>query len=115
MTNCGYLYIRDKRVGGMGTMDPNATRNRRTPPRPSTASTPEVHAAMDVLTFARERLGFEPDALQARVLAASSHRGILCCTRQWGKSTVTALLAVHRAFTCSKSLTLVSSPGQRQR
>ena len=66
------------------------------------------------LEFARTRLGFEPDETQARVLEANSHRGILCCSRQWGKSTVTAVLAVHRAFTHPKSLVLVSTPGLRQ-
>src|SRR3982750_1663603 len=66
------------------------------------------------LEFARKRLGFEPDATQARVLGANAHRGILCCSRQWGKSTVTAVLAVHRGLTHPKSLTLVSTPGLRQ-
>lgn len=42
----------------------------------------------DPCTFAR-RLGFVPDEAQARVMDRCVHRGILNCSRQWGKSTVT--------------------------
>jgi hypothetical protein len=38
----------------------------------------------------------------------------LNCTRQWGKSTIAAAKAVHRAFTQDKSLVLVASPTDRQ-
>jgi hypothetical protein len=41
-------------------------------------------------------------------------RVILNCTRQWGKSTVTAAKAVHEAWTKPGSLTLVASPSARQ-
>ena len=37
-------------------------------------------------------------------------RGILNCTRQWGKSTMAAAKAVHRAYTRPGSLVLVASP-----
>jgi hypothetical protein len=69
---------------------------------------------MDALTFARTRLGFEPDALQAEVLASTAKRGILNCTRQWGKSTVAAIKAVHRAYTEPGALVVVASPSERQ-
>ena len=69
---------------------------------------------MDVARFARERLKFEPDERQAEVLLSNAKRGILNCTRQWGKSTVAAVKAVHRAYTEAKSLVLVASPGERQ-
>lgn len=69
---------------------------------------------MDAAMFARERLGFEPDEQQARVLREDARRGLLNCTRQWGKSTVTAAKAVHRAYTRAGSLTLVVSPSARQ-
>jgi hypothetical protein len=62
----------------------------------------------------REKLGFEPDAAQERLLASESQRGILNCTRQWGKSRVTAAKAVHQAYTVGESLTLVVSPSGRQ-
>ena len=68
----------------------------------------------DVVGWVRERLGFAPDRVQAEVLASRSLRGILNCTRQWGKSTVTAAKAVYQAFHVAESLTLVVSPSARQ-
>ncbi|MFN7996936.1 MAG: terminase family protein [Bryobacteraceae bacterium] len=59
-------------------------------------------------------LGFMPDALQRRVLESESRRGILNCTRQWGKSTITAAMAAREAERHRGSLTLVVSPSARQ-
>jgi len=73
----------------------------------------EVEAIDDVVTFARERLGFDPDEKQELVLRGG-RRGIVNCTRQWGKSTVTAAKAVHRGFSVAGSLTLVVTPSGRQ-
>jgi hypothetical protein len=64
--------------------------------------------------WARERLGFSPDAIQTRVLNSSAKRGVLNCTRQWGKSTVAAAKAVHQACAEAGSLTIVISPTARQ-
>jgi phage FluMu gp28-like protein len=69
---------------------------------------------MDAAAFARSRLGFAPDAKQVEILNTSAKRGILNCSRQWGKSTVTAAKAVHRAYTRAGSLVLVASPSERQ-
>jgi hypothetical protein len=55
-----------------------------------------------------------PDEAQAAVLRSQAKRGILNCSRQWGKSTVAAAKAVHRAFTRPGCLVLVASPGERQ-
>jgi hypothetical protein len=52
--------------------------------------------------------------MQLKVLESTSKRGILNCTRQWGKSTVTAVKAVHRAMTAENSLVVVASPSGRQ-
>jgi len=68
----------------------------------------------DPTEWVREKLGFSADALQARVLGTSSKRGLLNCTRQWGKSTITAAKAVHQAWSTAESLTLVVSPSARQ-
>jgi hypothetical protein len=68
---------------------------------------------MDAVTFARERLGFYPDEKQEQVLRGG-RRVIVNCTRQWGKSTVTAAKAVHRAHTVPGSLVLVLAPCGRQ-
>jgi len=68
----------------------------------------------DAVEFARTRLGFEPDEKQREILLSSAKRGILNCTRQWGKSTIAAVKAVHRAYTQPRSLVLVASPSERQ-
>jgi hypothetical protein len=70
-------------------------------------------SADDAAEFARARLGFEADAKQMQALRGG-RRGIVNCTRQWGKSTVKAAKAVHRAYLRAGSLTLVLSPSARQ-
>ena len=74
----------------------------------------KTQAVPDAAEFARTHLGFEPDERQAEVLRSEAKRGILNCTRQWGKSTVAAAKAVHRAYTRPGSLVLVASPSYRQ-
>ena len=59
-------------------------------------------------------LGFEPDEKQAELLRRPFRRLLLNCTRQWGKSTITAAKAVEHARTRAESLTLVVSPSGRQ-
>jgi len=59
-------------------------------------------------------LGFEPDEAQITVVRSEAKRGILNCTRQWGKSTIGAAKAVHRAYMRAGSLVLVASPSKRQ-
>ena len=73
--------------------------------------TPQVPG---IVEFVRSRLGFEPDAAQIAVLESTAKQGILNCSRQWGKSTVSAAKALHRAYTVPKSLVLVASPTERQ-
>src|SRR5947207_1838967 len=68
----------------------------------------------DVARFARERLEFAPDAVQTTILNGRIHRGLLNCTRQWGKSTITAMMALHRALFVERSLTIAVSPSGRQ-
>ncbi len=68
----------------------------------------------DAVTFARTRLGFHPDPIQEKMLRANPHRVILNCSRQWGKSTVGAAVAIHRAWTRPGSTILVASPSERQ-
>ena len=64
--------------------------------------------------FAVQKLGFVPDEAQARVLGSTSKRGILNCTRQWGKSTVAAIKALHTALGTRDGLVIVASPSERQ-
>jgi hypothetical protein len=73
-----------------------------------------MDATGDGAEWVTEKLGFEPDEKQARVLRTASKRVLLNCTRQWGKSTVTAAKAVHQACSQPESLTLVVSPSARQ-
>jgi len=68
----------------------------------------------DVVTFMRERLGMEPDEQQVKILSSTAKRGILNCGRQWGKSTVAAVKAVHRAYSEKGKTVLVASPTKRQ-
>ena len=70
--------------------------------------------ALDGVDFARRRLGFDPDATQSLMLGKRIRRGLLNCSRQWGKSTVAATKAVHQAESAPQSLVVVLSPGARQ-
>jgi hypothetical protein len=67
-----------------------------------------------VSAWVKQNLGLEPDPQQSRVLSTSITRGILNCTRQWGKSTIAAAKAVHHAVHNAESLTIVVSPTARQ-
>ena len=73
----------------------------------------EAAEAVDAVAFAREKLGFNPDEKQMAMLRGGK-RGILNCSRQWGKSTVAAAKAVHRAYSEPGSLTLLLTPSGRQ-
>jgi hypothetical protein len=74
----------------------------------------EIPGVPGVVEFARDTLGFEPDERQAEVLRSAAKRGILNCTRQWGKSTVAGIKALHRAHTKPGVLVMVASPTERQ-
>jgi hypothetical protein len=68
----------------------------------------------DPAEWAVARLGLSFDETQMRVLRSTRARGLLNCTRQWGKSTVVAAKAIHHATHRPESLTLVVSPSTRQ-
>lgn len=70
--------------------------------------------SMCVDTFARETLDFEPDSAQAGVLTALSRRIALNCNRQFGKSTLAAIILAHRAVFQAGSLSIILAPGERQ-
>ncbi len=69
---------------------------------------------MDAVEFARKVLAFDPDEKQAELLVCADKQVMLNCTRQWGKSTVTAARAVWQAWRKPESLVLVVSPCERQ-
>jgi hypothetical protein len=58
--------------------------------------------------------GITPDPWQRDLLASSAPQTLLNCSRQSGKSTTVAVLALHTALFTPKSLTLLLSPTQRQ-
>lgn len=68
--------------------------------------------------LAPERLmracGLEADAWQADLLRSRANRILLLCTRQAGKSTTTAALALWEALYRAESLVLLLSPSLRQ-
>jgi hypothetical protein len=74
----------------------------------------DICHSLDPVSFVRERLRFLPDLTQSLVLASRSKQVILNCTRQWGKSTLTAAQAVFIAWHEPESLILVMSPTARQ-
>ena len=73
----------------------------------------QIAAALDPVKL-MEQAGFEPDEWQVDALRSSARRLLLLCSRQSGKSTVAAALAVHTATTKSGALVLLLSPSQRQ-
>jgi hypothetical protein len=74
----------------------------------------DLTARLDPAHFARLYLGVDPDERQEAVLRSRSPQLILNCSRQWGKSTVSSILALHQAFYVPRSLVLVVSPTLRQ-
>lgn len=68
--------------------------------------------ALDPSVLLRAR-GMQPDAWQREVLACQDKQILLNCTRQAGKTTVVASLALHQAL-FEKSDVLLISPGTRQ-
>jgi hypothetical protein len=67
----------------------------------------------DAVAFAAS-LGFAADPWQAAVLRSTAKRRLLLCCRQAGKSTTTAVMALHQALYTPASLILLVSPSLRQ-
>jgi hypothetical protein len=67
---------------------------------------------LDAVAFAEDRLGFAPDPWQSSLLRSQSRQVILNCCRQSGKSTVSAIVALHTAL--FEPGALLISPSQRQ-
>jgi hypothetical protein len=73
----------------------------------------DLAMALDPVVLA-ERAGITPDPWQAQVLRSPASRLLLNCSRQSGKSTITAVLSVHTAVYRPGSLCLLLSPALRQ-
>jgi hypothetical protein len=61
-----------------------------------------------------QRAGIVPDAWQSDLLRSDAKQMVLNCSRQSGKSTISAVLAVHEAIYTPGSLTLLLAPSLRQ-
>ena len=73
-----------------------------------------VRHMVDRVAWAREVLEFEPEPLQIEPLQSWSRRIIFNCNRQFGKSTLCAIRALHRAWFWPGSLILLVSRAQPQ-
>jgi hypothetical protein len=73
----------------------------------------DLAMALDPVVFSRAA-GIEPDPWQAKMLRSRASRLLLNYSRQSGKSTTAATLALHTALYEAPALVLMLSPGQRQ-
>ena len=76
----------------------------------------EALTILSPLYFAQNLLKFAPEPAQQHVLKTAhfSKRIALNCNRQWGKSTIAAILIAHRLVTQPNSLILIVAPAGRQ-
>ena len=80
--------------------------------KPKPATTPEVCPKLTPAAWAKAALNFDAEPKQAEVLDHHAHRLILCCPRQWGKSTIISIKALHYALQNPKSEILVLSDSE---
>jgi hypothetical protein len=73
----------------------------------------DLALALNPIKFAQS-LGLDPDPWQRDLLLSAESGVILNCSRQSGKSTITAILALHHALNDPGALVLVLSPSLRQ-
>src|ERR671912_2874733 len=73
----------------------------------------DLRLAVDRVAFSRH-LGVDPDGWQSEFLAGHSDRVLLNCSRQSGKSTMAAVIALHKALYYPGSLVLCLAPTLRQ-
>jgi len=73
----------------------------------------DLARALDRVEFARS-LELEPDPWQAEFLRSEDKQVLLNCSRQSGKSTTSAILALHEALYHPGALVLMLSPSLRQ-
>lgn len=73
----------------------------------------DLKLALDPVAFARAA-GLDPDRWQEEVLCSQSKRLLLNCSRQSGKTTTVAALALHRAIYVPRSFCLIFSPSLDQ-
>ena len=80
----------------------------------SLARNDDLLYALDPVLWSKEVLGFNPDPWQAKLLRSRSPRILVNCSRQSGKSTTSAVLALHETLYRHHSLGLAVAPSLRQ-
>jgi hypothetical protein len=73
----------------------------------------DLRRAIDPASIATD-VGLTLDRWQAELLRSGHPRVLMCCSRQVGKSTVAALMAISTAVGTANALVLLISPSQRQ-
>ena len=69
--------------------------------------------ALDPVLLARD-CGLDPDPVQAGLLTTAAGKVLVNCCRQWGKSTMTGLIALHEALYQAPAMIVLISPSQPQ-
>jgi hypothetical protein len=64
--------------------------------------------------WAKTALNFHPETKQAEVLDTAAKYLILCCNRQWGKTTTIAIKALHHALTTPDQTIVILSRTKHQ-
>ena len=73
----------------------------------------DMARSLDPVLFARD-CGIDPDPWQQELLRDRPRKALLCCSRQSGKTTTTAVVALETACHVPNSLVLIGAPAQRQ-
>jgi hypothetical protein len=81
--------------------------------KPSISLQRDFARALDPVLLAHD-CEIYPDDVQARFLTSVSRKVLVCCCRQWGKSTTTALVALHEALYAAPAMIILISPSQPQ-
>ncbi len=100
--------------GEIGSTDLNQRPFLASPDEPALPEVPDPPSQTDIVSWAKESLGFECRGNQADILASTSGRTIVNAARQTGKSTVAAIKAVHEAMTHDNALVILAGPSARQ-
>ena len=64
--------------------------------------------------WARQNLNFQPSPKQAEVLDSDAKYLILCCNRQWGKTTTMAVKTLHAALMTPKTKIVIIARSKEQ-
>jgi hypothetical protein len=107
--------IADLQIGSCSK--PGASRcagSENAPAGPASGNPDNGHLSPDPVRWAQSLLGFVPDTVQSEILRSNAARLILCCTRQFGKSTITSIKALQHAWSRPNSLVLAAAPTARQ-